>query len=123
MLGATHACANPLSARYGTTHGVAIAVMLPHVVRWNAPAAKDGYAALLGAPRRRARDEDAAETLARRLEDFAIAGHLSLTLSDVGVTSGAIPELAELASQQWTGTFNPRPFDAKAAEEIYRAAL
>ena len=36
MLGATHACANPLTARYGTTHGVAIAVMLPHVVRWNA---------------------------------------------------------------------------------------
>ena len=35
MLGATHACANPLSARYGTTHGVAIALMLPHVVRWN----------------------------------------------------------------------------------------
>ena len=35
MLGATHACANPLTARYGTTHGVAIAVMLPHVVRWN----------------------------------------------------------------------------------------
>ena len=36
MLGATHACANPLTARYGTTHGVAIGVMLPHVVRWNA---------------------------------------------------------------------------------------
>ena len=35
MLGATHACANPLTARYGTTHGIAIAVMLPHVVRWN----------------------------------------------------------------------------------------
>src|SRR5439155_21251680 len=34
MLGATHACANPVTAHYGTTHGVAIAVMLPHVVRW-----------------------------------------------------------------------------------------
>jgi alcohol dehydrogenase len=31
MLGATHACANPLTATYGTTHGVAIAVMLPSV--------------------------------------------------------------------------------------------
>ena len=35
MLGATHACANPLTAHYGTTHGVAIAALLPHVVRWN----------------------------------------------------------------------------------------
>jgi len=33
MLGATHAWANPLTARYGTAHGVAIAVMLPHVVQ------------------------------------------------------------------------------------------
>jgi len=123
MLGAAHACANPLTARHNVAHGLALAIVLPHVVRWNAPAAKDGYAALLGAPRRRARDEDAAETLARRLEDFAIAGHLAVTLSDVGVTSEAIPELAQLAAQQWTGTFNPRPFDEKGAEEIYRAAL
>jgi alcohol dehydrogenase len=123
MLGAAHACANPLTARYNVAHGLALAIVLPHVVRWNAPAARDGYAALLGAPRRRVRDEDAAETLARRLEDFAIAGHLSVTLSDVGVPAEAIPELAQLAAQQWTGTFNPRPFDAKGAEEIYRAAL
>ena len=47
MLGATHACANPLTARYGTTHGIAIAVMLPHVVRWNAEVVGDRYAELL----------------------------------------------------------------------------
>jgi alcohol dehydrogenase len=123
MLGAAHACANPLTARYNITHGLALAILLPHVVRWNAPTAQDRYAALLGAPRRRVRDENPAETLARRLEDFAIAGHLSITLSDASVTADAIPELAELAAQQWTGTFNPRPFDAKGAEEIYRAAL
>ena len=35
MLGATHACANPLTARYGTAHGAAIAMLLPTVVRWN----------------------------------------------------------------------------------------
>ena len=123
MLGAAHACANPLTARLNVAHGLALAILLPHVVRWNGSSVKDGYAALLGAPRRRARDEDPAETLARRLEDLAIAGHLSITLSDVGVTDAMIPELAQLAAPQWTGTFNPRPFDAKGAEEIYRAAL
>ena len=46
MLGATHACANPLTARYGTTHGVAIGLMLPHVVRWNAAIVADRYAEL-----------------------------------------------------------------------------
>ena len=48
MLGATHACANPLTARYGTTHGIAIAVMLPHVVRWNADVVGERYGELLG---------------------------------------------------------------------------
>ncbi|HVH57044.1 MAG TPA: iron-containing alcohol dehydrogenase, partial [Vicinamibacterales bacterium] len=123
MLGAAHACANPLTAKHNVAHGLALAILLPHVVRWNALVAKDGYAALLGNRRRRVRDEDPAETLARRLEDFAITGHLAVTLADVGVTPEAIPELAQMASQQWTGTFNPRPFDAKGAEEIYRAAL
>src|SRR6185503_16925958 len=49
MLGATHACANPLSARYGTTHGVAIGLFLPRVVRWNGEAAGSVYADLLRA--------------------------------------------------------------------------
>ncbi len=123
MLGAAHACANPLTARYDIAHGLALAIVLPHVVRWNAPAAEDRYAALLGPPRRRVRDEDAAETLAVRLQDFAVAGHMKITLSDAGVDAAAIPELAELAARQWTGTFNPRPFDARGAEEIYRAAM
>src|SRR5215471_17928619 len=47
MLGATHACANPLTAHHGTTHGIAIAAMLPHVVRWNASTVGDRYADLL----------------------------------------------------------------------------
>ena len=39
MLGAAHACANPLTARYGVAHGVAVGLMLPAVVALNAPAA------------------------------------------------------------------------------------
>jgi alcohol dehydrogenase len=123
MLGAAHACANPLTARFNVTHGLALAILLPHVVRWNAEVARERYAALLGTPRRRVRDEDPAESLARRLEDLAVTAQLSLTLSDAGVDPEAIPELAVMAAEQWTGGFNPRPFDARGAEEIYRAAL
>ena len=123
MLGAAHACANPLTARYDLPHGLALAILLPHVVRWNAAAARDHYAALLNSPRRRARDDDAAETIASRVEDLASAGGLGMKLSDRGVEESALPELASQAAQQWTGTFNPRPFDAEGAMEIYRAAL
>jgi alcohol dehydrogenase len=123
MLGAAHACANPLTARYNLAHGLALAMLLPHVVRWNAGVALERYAALIGSPRRRARDEDAAETLALRLEDLALAGGLAMKLSGSGVEERALPELAAQAASQWTGTFNPRPFDAEGAMEIYRAAF
>jgi len=123
MLGAAHACANPLTARYNLAHGLALAILLPHVVRWNAAAALDRYAALMGSPRRRARDEEAAETLALKLEDLARAGGLAMKLSDKGVEERALPDLAAQAAGQWTGTFNPRPFNAAGAMEIYRAVL
>ena len=123
MLGAAHACANPVTARYGVAHGLALAILLPTVVRWNASVARDGYSALLGSPRRRVRDEDEAESLARRLEDLTAAGGLALTLQQAGVEAVALPELAAQAAEQWTGTFNPRPLDVTGALEIYSAAF
>jgi alcohol dehydrogenase len=61
--------------------------------------------------------------VARRLEDFTAAGGLALTLQQVGVEAAALPELAALAAEQWTGTFNPRRLDVSGALEIYRAAF
>jgi alcohol dehydrogenase len=120
MLGATHACANPLTARYGTTHGVAIAIMLPHVVRWNAEVVGDRYADLL---RTSGRDEGSPGLrLADRLEQLARAGGLPATLRDAGVERGDLAALAADAATQWTGTFNPRPFDAAAALALYERA-
>ena len=127
MLGATHACANPLTARYGTTHGVAIALMLPHVVRWNAPMVEDRYAELLrltdGAASRPGDARGSGDTLADRLDGLARAGGLPRTLREAGVDRADLSALAADAATQWTGTFNPRPFDAAAALELYERAL
>jgi alcohol dehydrogenase class IV len=123
MLGAAHACANPLTARFNVTHGLALAILLPHVVRWNAAAASERYAALIGSPRRRANDQHAAEAVAERLDDLVMAAAMPRRLGDVGVDDAALPDLAAQAAQQWTGTFNPRPFDAAGALEIYRSAV
>ena len=122
MLGATHACANPLTARYGTTHGDAIAIMLPHVVRWNAVAAGEKYAELL---RSVGVDDggDPGATLARRLEALRHVGGLPSSLQEAGVVRGDLEALASDAAKQWTGTFNPRTFDAAAALELYERAF
>ncbi len=121
MLGATHACANPLSARYGTTHGVAIALLLPHVVRWNRAAAGPLYAELLRAAGRDG-GRDPAGALADRLEGLAVHAGLPRGLREAGVSPRDLPALAEHAAEQWTGRFNPRPFDARGALELYEGA-
>ena len=124
MLGATHACANPLTAHHGTTHGIAIAVMLPHVVRWNADHVGDRYAILLRAAGRYAPTVDRAPAghLAERLEALRQAGGLPAALRDLGVPREGLATLAADAATQWTGTCNPRPFDAAAALDLYERA-
>lgn len=112
MLGAAHACANPLTAKYGTTHGIAIAVMLPHVVRWNAEVVADRYAELLPG-----------KDLAARLEALARTARLPRTLTEIGASAGDIPSLAADAATQWTGQHNPRAFDAQTARTLYRDAF
>jgi len=116
MLGAAHACANPLTARFGIAHGVAVGVMLPHVVRFNAGDARDGehpYAHLCRS----------AEELARRLEDFLAISALPRSLCALGVPESSLPELAELAATQWTARFNPRRVSQTELLQIYRHAL
>ena len=130
MLGATHACANPLTAHYGTVHGAALAMLLPTVVRWNANVVNERYAGLVEMMSRRPVVEDgehldgfqAVETLALRLEQLAAAGSLQTNLSSAGVAKPDLRMLADEASTQWTGRFNPRPFDVNGAFEIYQAA-
>ncbi len=123
MLGATHACANPLTARYGTSHGAAIAMLLPSVVRWNGPAADDLYHDLVNlASRRDSVSDSPAEALARRLEQLAAAGGLRGSLSSSGVASTDLVTLASEAAEQWTGNYNPRPFDKSGALEVYEWA-
>src|SRR5688572_8526636 len=124
MLGATHACANPLTAHYGTTHGAALAMLLPTVVRWNKSAAGERYAefARLAGLYSGSDSDQATETLARRLEQLAAAGGLQTSLSAAGIESEQLPLLASEAAKQWTGGFNPRAFDQIGALEVYRNA-
>lgn len=124
MLGATHACANPLTTHYGTTHGAALAMLLPTVVRWNKSLAARSYAELarLAKLYSGADDDEATEALAARLEQLAAAGGLQSSLSAAGITRDQLSMLAGDAAKQWTGGFNPRPFDQAGAMEVYEWA-
>src|SRR5581483_9314181 len=111
MLGAAHALANPLTATYGIPHGHAVALMLPHVVRFNAACCAPWYEELLqasaglnGAPA----PAKGAHALADFVTQMARAAKLPICLAEVGVEEARLPQLSVEAAKQWTGTFNPR---------------
>ena len=112
MLGICHSCANPLTAHYGLTHGIAIGVLLPHVVRFNAAHQPQLYDDI--AP--------SAEHLAERLTALVKAADMPTTLKECEVSRTILPLLAEEANQQWTARFNPRTVDDAALLSVYEAA-
>lgn len=120
MLGAAHACANPLTRCFDVAHGRALAITLPRVVRWNGGSAQASYRELLRAADIRPGTRPA-ETLAGRLEDWVSAAGLPRNLDEERVPADDLPGLAEEAAREWTGGFNPRPFDADGALAVYRS--
>ncbi len=123
MLGAAHACANPLTARYALTHGVALAILLPHVVRWNAEGDGGLYDDVASGLPAASHGGPAGERLARRLVDVGRSGGFPPDLRTAGVLADDLPALAEAAAGQWTGTFNPRPFGVREALSLYQRAF
>ena len=121
MLGVCHSCANPLTAHYGITHGVAIGVMLPHVIRFNAAAVNDLYAELL-AEACPTNGQPAGEALAARVAELTAAAGLPRSLKECGVSDTILSLLAEEANQQWTARFNPRPVTEADILRLYQAA-
>lgn len=124
MLGAAHSCANPLTARFGITHGPAVALMLPHVIRYNSSAVGDRYRELASrASRNGAPSADSAESLAARFEALRASAGIKGRLSEYGIGEAVLPDLAREAASQWTARFNPRPVGEHDLLELYRCAL
>lgn len=135
MLGATHSAANPLTAHYGITHGIAIGILLPHVVRFNAQTHSELYADLVDSissmenglnqlfPQRAEKPTQAGGLLAEVLWAFSRNSGLPHTLAECGVPKSDLPRLAEEATREWTAQFNPRPVTAADFLAIYQRAF
>ncbi len=124
MLGATHALANPLSAHFGMIHGNAIAVLLPHVVRYNSSVVGSLYGALAeDAKLCDGQDPEAGDLLAMYLRNLATKAGCPSTLVGCEGVAALLPTLADEAALQWTGKFNPRAVDESSLMELYRCAL
>ncbi len=120
MLGAAHATANPLTARHDVTHGQAVGLMLPAVIRMNGVQHPQWYAELLSELEPVIDIEAAPERLAEVIEGFLDAAGLARSFDQLNIPPDQIPHLIDDALRQWTGTFNPIPLDRDRVNSLYR---
>ena len=110
MLGAAHACANPLTAKYGIAHGIAVGLMLPHVIEFNSQIVGEYY------------QELHPSSLSNRVCELKTTANLPSMLRDFEIDDGDLPKLAEEAANEWTGKFNPRPVNKTELLQLYESA-
>jgi alcohol dehydrogenase class IV len=106
-------------------HGVANAIHLPHVIRFNAegePGIADRYrdlAEVLGVDA----GPDVGDALAQYVTELVARLGLPTRLSEVGVPESAVPQLVEAAMGDGTTLLNPREVGEEEYAALYRRAL
>jgi alcohol dehydrogenase class IV len=127
-LGSVHAMSHPAGAQFGVPHGVANAIHLPHVIRFNAeggPDIADRYRDIgeLFALETGGSDAEAGDALATHISELTARLGLPTRLSQVGVPESGIPALVEGAMGDGTTLLNPREAGEEDYAELYRRAL
>ena len=113
MLGSAHASANPLTAKFSIPHGAAVGLMLPHVIKYNSSIEEisELYNSL------------SEESLSDRITSLLKVSNIPSKLGDYGIKKESFKDLANEASGQWTGNFNPKQTDHADFMNLYDSAL
>lgn len=125
-LGVDHGMAHPLSALHDVPHGVACAMLLPTVMRWNAPAALDKYvdiAKAVGVYRDGMTREEAADAACDEIANLSRRVGIPAHLSELGITEKDIDALADQAIADVCTPGNPRPVTREDIVALYRQIL
>jgi alcohol dehydrogenase len=125
---AVHALAYPLGGNYHIPHGLSNSLVLPHVLRFNAPAAAELYAELapIILPDRELPSDplEVSELLAEHFLQLAADLGLQTQLSQMNIAESDLPKLAEEAMlQQRLLINNPRELSFDDALSIYQQAF
>ncbi len=125
-LGVDHGMAHPLSALFDVPHGVACAMLLPTVMRFNMPAAMDKYidiAKACGVYVAGMTTQEAAEAACKAIEDLSARVGTNKRLTELGITEKDIPALADQAIADVCTPGNPRPVTRDDIVALYRSIL
>ncbi|RZI44382.1 iron-containing alcohol dehydrogenase [Herbaspirillum sp. HC18] len=123
---AVHALAYPVGGIFHVPHGLSNSLVLPHVLRFNAPNAANLYAELaeIVAPGATGSAEARTQALIDRMDEIARRTGIETQLRQVGITEADLDRLADDAMLQTRLlTNNPREVTRADARAIYSAAL
>ncbi len=123
---AVHALAYPVGGIFHVPHGLSNSLVLPHVLRFNAPEAAPLYAELaaIAVPQASGSEEARTEALVAAMQQTARITGIQTTLQQVGIHESDLDRLADDAMLQTRllGN-NPRTLTRADARAIYAAAL
>ena len=125
-LGVDHSMAHPMSALHDVPHGVACAILLPTVMRFNAPAALDKYvdiAKAVGVYKEGMTKKEAAEAACNEIEALSRKVGIPQHLSDLGIYEKDIDALADQAFADVCTPGNPREVTRDDIVQLYRQIL
>lgn len=125
-LGACHSLAHQLSSFANVQHGLANAIMLPHVMAYNLPGAMERYARVTDAlgGSKGGTTRECAECAVRMVEQLNRDVGLPARLRDVGVAEALLAPMAKHAYtvdlNWWT---NPRSVNEQVMAQLYCEAF
>ena len=117
-LGCFHSMAHPLGARFDVPHGVANALLLPIVMKFNLPAAKDKY----GDIARAMGVDTTGMTIDEAVRKLSLDLGIPQTLRELKISEKALPQIAnDVINDVCTGG-NPRAITEEDILELYKKA-
>lgn len=125
-LGVVHSLAHQLGGVYNLPHGVCNAVLLPRVMKFNAPSCGDKFrdiAEAMGVKTTGMSTEKANAAAIAAVEKLSADVGIPSGLRELGVKEDKIPEMAKLALVDACAPGNPRDMSLDDAVAIYKAAL
>lgn len=125
-LGIVHSMAHSLGAYFDTPHGVANALLLPHVLKFNGEVCPDLYrnmGAAFGLDMSNTTEEEAVDKVVEAVRELSLSLGIPQTLKEIGVSKEMIPTLAKQAINDACTPGNPREVTVDDIINIYNAAF